>query len=288
MTTLAIILVLSAAFVHATWNFLAKRAGGGPAFVWLFASLSGAIYAPISLYILAVQRPAIGAVGLLFMLVSALLHLAYYLMLQRGYSKGDFSLVYPLARGTGPMLSSLAAILFFHERPGILAIAGIILILYSIFVLTGGSRLFSENKGQTGWAIRYGIMTGIIIACYTVWDKQAVSKLLIPPILLEWGISLSRTIFLFPYAFKRWNDVKHQWRINKRYAFGIAILNPLSYILILTALQFTPVSYVAPAREVSILIGTLMGTGLLAEEDAVRRIIAASVMILGVIALSVG
>ncbi len=288
MTNLAIALVLSAAFIHASWNFLAKRAGGGPAFVWLFAALSCAIYAPIALIVVYLKRPTIGLAGILFMMVSALLHLAYYLVLQRGYSKGDLSLVYPLARGTGPMLSCLAAIGFFHERPSIVAIAGIFLIVYSVFILSGGTRLFHNRDPQAGWAVRYGVITGIIIASYTVWDKQAVSGLLIPPVLLDWSTSVGRTIFLFPYAFKNWENVKHQWQTNKRYAFGVAVLNPLSYILVLTALIFTPVSYVAPAREVSILIGTFMGARILEEEDANRRIISACVMIVGVISLSFG
>ena len=111
---------------------------------------------------------------------------------------------------------------------------------------------------------------------------------MIPPVLLDWSTSVARTILLLPYAVKKWDDVKHQWLVNKRYAIGVAVLNPLSYILVLTALIFTPVSYVAPAREVSILIGTFMGARLLAEEDAKRRIIAACVMILGVLSLSVG
>jgi len=288
MNNLAILLVLSAAFVHASWNYLAKRAAGGPAFVWLFAVLSGIIYAPVSFLIIYFKRPTIGLAGLFFMLVSALLHLAYYLVLQRGYSKGDLSLVYPLARGTGPMLSSVAAILIFHERPGVLAVIGICLVIYGVFTLTGGTRLFKEKNPQTGWAIRYGMLTGVIIASYTVWDKQAVSGLMIPPVLLDWSTSIARTLLLSPYAIRKWDAVKHQWRENRRYALGVAILNPLSYILVLTAMVFTPVSYVAPAREISILIGTFMGAKMLSEADSKRRLIAAAIMIFGVVALAVG
>lgn len=113
MSGLAIILIISAAFVHALWNFLSKKAGGGVVFIWLFAFLSTVIYAPISVCILWITRPQIGWFGLSFIFVSALLHLLYFFVLQRGYSKGDLSLVYPMARGTGPMLSACAAIVFF-------------------------------------------------------------------------------------------------------------------------------------------------------------------------------
>jgi len=176
MNGLAIFLILSAAFVHAFWNLLAKKAGGGVVFIWLFASLSAVIYAPISFYILWKVRPQIGLTGLAFIFVSALLHLLYFFVLQRGYSKGDLSLVYPLARGTGPMLSTCAAIVFFGERPGTLAIMGAALVIVSVFYFSGGTELF-EKKDETtaGWAMRYGIVCGVVIAAYTLWDKQAVA-----------------------------------------------------------------------------------------------------------------
>ena len=289
MSGLAIILVVSAAFVHALWNLLAKKAGGGVVFIWLFASLSTVIYAPISGYIFWITRPQIGWSGLSFIFVSALLHLLYFFVLQRGYSKGDLSLVYPLARGTGPMLSACAAIVFFGERPGILAMAGAVLVILSVFYISGGTKLFEKKSDVKGiWAVRYGFFCGVVIATYTLWDKHAVAALLIPPVILDWASSITRMLVLGPYAIKRWDEVKHQWRINKKLAFGVAALNPLSYILVLTALVFTPVSYVAPAREISILFGTLMGTQLLSEGHSRRRIISACIMILGVIGLSLG
>ncbi len=289
MNSLAIILVLSAAFVHAFWNLLAKKAGGGVVFIWLFASLSSAIYAPVSAYILWVTRPQIGLIGLVFLIVSALLHLLYFFVLQRGYSKGDLSLVYPLARGTGPMLSACAAIVIFGERPGLLAIVGAALVIFSVFYLSGGTKLFEKN-GQTtaGWAIRYGFVCGVVIAAYTLWDKHAVAALMIPPVLLDWASSVTRMLVLSPYAIRKWDEVKKQWHINKKLAIGVAVFNPLSYILVLTALVFTPVSYVAPAREISILFGTLMGTHILSEGHSMRRIISACIMIIGVIGLSFG
>ena len=289
MDSLAIILVLSAAFVHALWNLLAKRAGGGVVFIWLFATLSAVIYAPVSGYILWNTRPRIGVIGLSFIFVSALLHLLYFYILQRGYSKGDLSLVYPLARGTGPMLSAFAAILLFGERPGLLAIAGAMLVILSVFYMSGGTTLFERSsKNKVSWAVRYGFICGVVIAGYTLWDKHAVAALMIPPVILDWASSITRMVVLAPHAIKRWENVKHQWRINKKLALGVAVFNPLSYILVLTALVFTPVSYVAPAREVSILFGTLMGTHILAEGDSKRRIISACIMILGVIGLSLG
>ena len=124
MSTFALGLILISAVAHATWNLYAKRASGGPAFVWLFDVASTLLYAPLALIVVLRPHAPITLLGFGFIAGSAVLHLAYFLMLQQGYRIGDLSLVYPLARGTGPMLSTTAAILVFGERPGPLALAG--------------------------------------------------------------------------------------------------------------------------------------------------------------------
>ncbi|MDF5723201.1 MAG: DMT family transporter [Rhizonema sp. PD37] len=286
MTGFAIILVLAAAFIHATWNLLAKRAGGGVVFIWLFAALSAVIYAPIAIAIIILQRPHIGIIEFLFIFGSAILHLIYFLLLQRGYHQGDLSLLYPLARGTGPMFSTVAAIVFFGERPTPIALMGAVIIAISVFVLTGDpSKLQSSVARST---IMYGILTGLTIASYTLWDKQAVSKLLIPPLLLDYCSTLSRVALLAPFALRNWHQVITEWRSHRLEAVGVACLNPLSYILILTALVLAPISYVAPAREISVFIGTFMGTHLVNEGNAPRRLFASGGMVIGMIAISVG
>jgi drug/metabolite transporter (DMT)-like permease len=115
-----------------------------------------------------------------------------------------------------------------------------------------------------------------------------VSALLIPPLLQSWATILVTTVLLTPTAARRRAKVAAIWQDHKAEALGIAVLSPLSYILVLTAFVFTPVSYVAPAREVSILIGVLMGASLLSESNLRRRLLAASVMLAGVVALAVG
>lgn len=286
MSLLALALVLAAAFAHATWNLLAKRAGGGAPFVWLFSVLTSVIYAPLALGAAAVQRLDLGPAPVLFMLGSAVLHIVYFLLLQRGYLAGDLSLVYPLARGTGLMLSTAAAIAFFDERPSPLALAGALVVMGSVFVLAGGRRGAGGSGG--GVAVGYGLLCGAVIASYTLWDKHAVAVLLVPPLVLDWGNNVVRVALLAPVAYRRRGEVRHHWRAHRREALGVAVLGPLSYILVLTALVFTPVSYVAPAREVSILVGTVMGARLLAEGDATRRLAAAGGIVLGVVALAMG
>lgn len=286
MTLLALSLVLSSAVLHATWNLFAKRAGGGAAFVWLFNALSALLYAPIALGVVLVARPHIGPIELVFMVGSMFLHLAYFLALQRGYRTGDLSLVYPLARGTGPVLSTTAAIILFGERPSVLAILGAALVAASVFFLTSSGGLAAVATARA--AVLYGLFTGAIIAAYTLWDKHAVSTLIIPPLLFDWANSCGRMALLGPYASRHWEMIRMEWLLHKREAFVVAIFSPLAYILVLSALVFTPVSYVAPAREISILIGTMMGARLLSEGDSRRRMLAAGGMVLGVVALALG
>ncbi|MBM2803480.1 MAG: EamA family transporter [Deltaproteobacteria bacterium] len=286
MTIGALILILAAAVIHATWNLLNKQASGHPTFTWLVAVLSAAFYAPATITIIEIWQLKIGSVEVGMMAGSAALHTAYFVLLNQGYRAGDLSLVYPLARGSGPLLSSIAAIIFLGERPSLIAMAGVLLIIGGVLVLAGNlSQLrHSDNRSAVG----YALTTGLFIAAYTLWDKQAVSRFAIAPIVMDWGANVGRAALLTPYALKFSDQAVNEWRKHKFEAIAIAILIPLSYILVLTAMQFTPVSYVAPAREISILIGTAMGARLLAEGDAPRRLGAACAMVLGVVALAIG
>jgi drug/metabolite transporter (DMT)-like permease len=286
MTLFALALVLAAAVFHATWNLLAKRVGdGGAVFVWLFGLCSLVLYAPLAVVVVLVSAPHLGPVQFLFMFGSGVLHLGYFVFLQRGYAVGDLSVVYPLARGTGPLLATAAAIVLFGERPSVLVFIGIALITAGVFVLTSESGSLRSGLGA---GVVYGLLTGVFIAAYTIWDKQAVSALLIPPLLQSWATILVMTLLLTPVAMGRRKEARAIWRANKPEVLGVAILSPLSYILVLMALVFTPVSYVAPAREISILIGAAMGARLLSEGDSTRRLIAAGAMVVGIIALALG
>jgi uncharacterized membrane protein len=306
MTALALVLILVAAALHATWNLAAKRAASGLPFVWAAGALSLVLWTPAALGFWWLHPAAITARGAWFMVLSGVLHGGYALFLQRAYRAGDFSLVYPVARGTGPLLSSLAAIIFLGERPTPLALGGGLLIVASIFWLTGGfgnmGRMVfgaraSAPAGATPrtkdhppglGAIGYGMATGAFIAAYTVADRQGVTLGAVPPLLLDWGGNVARTALFTPFALKRWPEVRQVWRTHPLACFAVAVLGPLAYILVLWAMTFTAVTYVAPAREVSILFGAMLGAKLLKEGDAPRRLAAAVAMAAGVIALALG
>ena len=288
MTLLALLLILAAALFHATWNLLAKRAGGGLAFTWLFGLLGVLLYAPLALTLILTLQPTFGWIELGFIAGSAIIHLGYFLFLQRGYLFGDLSLVYPLARGTGPMLATLGAIALFGERPSPVALSGAALVIASVFVMTGGSAAFWRSAREVKTAFGYGLLTGLFIAAYTLWDAFAVSELLIQPLIYMWLAETVRVVLITPFIAGRRDKIALHWRMHKLEVFGVAVLSPLSYILVLTAFVFTPVSYVAPAREISILIGALLGARLLAEGDVRRRLMAAAGMVLGIVALALG
>ena len=286
MTTFALALVLASAVAHATWNLFAKRSRGGAPFLWLAFALAVPLYAPVAIAVFVLSGAHVGPLELLWMFVNAALNVAYGIFLLRGYRAGDLSVVYPLARGSGPMLALVGAILLFGERPTPLAIGGAVSIVAGILALTGDPRKLRERGA--GAAVGYALLTGVTIAAYTLWDKQGVSGLLIPPILYEWGANVFRAVILTPLALPRWPEVTAEWRTNRTAVLAVAVLSPLAYMLVLTALAISPVSYVAPAREIGILFGVLLGARTLAEADIERRSIAAILMVGGVIALALG
>ena len=286
MTGLAIALVLGAALIHASWNYVLKKSGGGIGFVWAFAALSSLLYAPLAAGVVIVQHFEFKIEALAFLFASAVLHTAYYLLLDRGYRHGDLSVVYPLARATGPFLTVLVAIAVLGERPGGVALCGAALVVGGAFFLAASPAKLREAGAARG--IAFALLTGCMIASYTVVDKQAVSAVLIPPILQDWGANLGRVVVMAPLALRHRAEVKAAWTRQRKAVILVALLCPLSYILVLTAMVFTPVSYVAPAREISILFAALMGAHWLQEGDAPRRIAAAAAMALGVAALAIG
>jgi len=286
MTAWALTLIVAAAVTHATWNFLNKRASGHATFTWLVAVLSALLYAPATITVIEVWEIRIDFVVIGLMAGSAALHTAYFVLLNQGYRVGDLSLVYPLARGTGPLLSSIAAILFLGERPSLVALGGALLIVGGAVILTTNLTQLRQHGAQD--AMLYALVTGLFIAAYTLWDKQAVSHFAVAPLVLDWGANVGRALLLTPFALKYSDQTVAAWREHKYEAIACAVLIPFSYILVLTAMRFTPVSYVAPAREISILIGTVMGARLLGEGDVPRRLAGACAMVVGVVGLAIG
>jgi drug/metabolite transporter (DMT)-like permease len=287
MSTTALLLVLTAAVLHATWNYFLKKSGGGVGLVALSTVLSSLILTPLAIYfIIAGHSLTWIEAGVCF--GSGVIHTIYFLLLDRAYrAGGDLSVVYPLARATGPLLTIVAATLWLGEKMTLIAFGGAVLIGISALLLAGNPASFKGNAATK--SIGFAIAAGCMIAGYTVWDKIAVSVLMMPPLLFYAGSNLSRIPFLVPLALKRTpGSISKAWHDQRSAALVIALLSPLSFVLVLYAMTLAPVSYVAPAREVSILVAALLGAHALKEGDVARRMIAAVGMVLGISALVLG
>lgn len=282
----AVVLVVAAAFAHAGWNFFAKRAGSaGAGFVWLTATCSAVLYLPVAVgALLLFGVPPLGD-WVLGVLVSAVVHLAYFLLLQRGYAVGDMSVVYPLARGTGPMLAMLIAVLVLGERPGWLGVAGGLLVIAGVLVIGLSDGLPRSGASLAG--VGFGVLTGSLIAIYTVWDAYAVTGLALSPLLYDWANNFARSGLLALYAARRREQIAAVWSEHRAAVLTVALLSPLAYILVLFAMQLAPVSLVAPARELSIVIAGLLAWRFLGESQPGRRMAGALVVLTGVVLLGI-
>jgi drug/metabolite transporter (DMT)-like permease len=284
MNPIAVVLIVIAALAHAGWNLAAKRVpDGGAVFVWLYSSVSAAICLPLAVTSVLVldQTPSLtwfAAMGL-----SGLMHLGYFVLLQRGYAVGDLSVVYPLARGSGPLLAVVAAILLLGDRPAPTALIGAGLVIVGILVIGGlGSRRAAWSAGTL-----YALATGALIAGYTLWDAYAVTTLAVPPLVLLMGSLICEFLLLGPLAIAQRARVSAVWRANWPMVVAIAVLSPLAYLLVLFAMRLAPVSLVAPARELSIVFGSLAAWLILGEPNPRRRVTGAVVVLAGVAAIAV-
>ncbi|AWN38323.1 multidrug DMT transporter permease [Methylobacterium radiodurans] len=288
MTLASLSLVVLASFLHAGWNLLAKRAAPlGPLFVFAYNLVAFVAYAPWVVWHLANGGAAWTWAGAAIVGLSGLIHLAYSLCLQRGYQVADLSVVYPVARGTGPMLSSLGAILVLGELPSGRALAGLALVVAGIGLIATQGRL-AAFRGPGGAAgVQWGTATGGLIATYTVVDAYAVKSLGIAPVVLDWCNNLLRFVLLAPLVLA---DPRRAWAAMRGYrlvALGVGLMSPLSYILVLAALDGgAPLSIVAPMREMSMMVGAVLGMIVLREAAGPWRLAGCAVLIGGVILLS--
>jgi drug/metabolite transporter (DMT)-like permease len=290
LTALAFTLVLISAATHALWNFLVKRSGAaGPVFIWLFTLPSVAVLAPIAIWMIAANQVSFSPQAALFLAGSAAIHTVYFILLARGYREGDLSVVYPIARGTGPLLAGAIAIVALREYPSIGAVVGAFCIAGGAMMLARDQRAEEKSRGASRVrSVEYGLAIGVLIGIYTVWDKWLVAGLSVSPVILEWVVSGSIAVLVSPSALSNLPLVKETWRAHKKVAVAGALLSSFSYICFLTALAVSPVSRAAPLRETSILIGAILGTRVLAEGKTRRRLAAAAAISAGVILVSIG
>jgi drug/metabolite transporter (DMT)-like permease len=279
-------LVAIAAVCHASWNMITKRTGGGLPFLWLFGVTASLILLPGVWIDLARMDRSLDRYDLIAVLGSGFIHVFYFSLLQGGYQSGDFSIVYPIARGSGPLLAAIVSIAVLGDRPGTLAIAGGLVLLTGVVAMSG----FSPGPLTLDRSVALGLLTGVSIACYTLWDRRSVATLDLPPVFYYWASTGLYTLLVTPAALRNRTVVLNRAFVRDYWkpAIAVAVLSAASYSLVLTAMTMAPLSYVATLREASILVAAVLGIRILGEEVTRRKVIASLLIVIGVMGLAVG
>lgn len=171
--------------------------------------------------------------------------------------------------------------------------AGALAVVLGVFLIAGGPGLLRQahdplQRARVLSGLRWGALTGAFIAGYTVLDGYLVKVMLISPILVDYVGNVLRIPVMLPFVLRRPASFAQAWRAQWRYAAVVAVLGPLSYVMVLYAVRMAPQSHVAPAREVSMLFAALAGGTLLGEGDRALRLLGAAAIAAGVVALALG
>jgi drug/metabolite transporter (DMT)-like permease len=289
MPILSIALLLFAAVLHALSNTLIKLSHDKLAFTWWMLTAWVVIGLPLILFV--GQPPPI---GWLIVLVSGLIEAMYFITLTRAYSLGDLSQVYPLARGSAPVFVLLWAMLFLGERPTLIGVGGIMIVVIGLYLVN--LPALSEWKrpllGFKSPAAQWALLTGLLISVYSAVDKVGVRYIDPLP-------------YLYLFLVVTWIALSVQWfnpdrRVALRKELGpdtrnrvlravaVALLGAGAYGLVLAALRLSPVSYVSPVRELSVVIGAWIGVRFLGESGGRLRVVAAALVSAGIIVIAVG
>ncbi|PRE11358.1 DMT family transporter [Burkholderia multivorans] len=279
-----IAIVLAAAVAHAVWNLASKyKREDTLVFVWAYSCVSTLLCVPIGIVQIVKGQQTIDWQLAAGAAVSAALHIVYSLTLQAGYDRAELGVVYPVARGTGPLLTILFAMLFMGERLTPVAMLGACLVVAGIFVVTG--HPFTHGRAPLKGML-WGVATGAAIAGYTLWDGYSVTTLHLAPVSYYAGTLLLQSLIMTPSALRRGHRILAAFRVDAVPILVVAVFSPLAYVLVLTAMLSAPLALVAPLRESSIIIGSLLAYWLFGEDHLARRIAGAVVVLAGIAAIS--
>jgi len=274
MTVPIIALVLFAALLHASWNALLKSGGDGfwsMTVMGVATSLACAAAVPFLPLPLRPSWPFIAA--------SALLHVGYNAFLIRAYRSGEFGSAYPIARGSSPLLVTLGAALTAGEHPGVSGIIGILLVSGGIISLAFRGRRLPEA------GIFYALGTGVFIAAYSITDGIGArlsgnASAYTVWMCLLWGATALPIYLLLRRENRLWRGTR---------ATGLAglggIISVLAYGIVIFAMAHAPMGSVSALRETSVLFAVLLGRIVFGESLTARRVVAALIIVAGVICL---
>jgi len=276
----SVLLLLFAAVLHALANLLMKKSSDKIAFVWWMLSATCLLAFPVLFFI-----PDALPQAWFIVLVSGLLEAIYFYTLTRAYSSGDLSLVYPIARGSAPLFLLLWAILFLRERPTWIGLCGIALVIIGLYLvnlpsLHDWSRPLHAFRSS---ASRWALLTGILISAYSAIDKVGV-RYFHPFVYIYLILLVSWMCLSFQWLIPHRRDALMQEPKDRRLLsiIAAAVLGTVGYSLVLAALRLSPVSYVGPVREISVVIGAWIGIRYLGEQGGSLRMIASGLVVLGI------
>jgi drug/metabolite transporter (DMT)-like permease len=288
VTLLALALVVVAAAGHATWNLLVKRSVDKLAFLWCSGVAGMVLFLPVVLYVSPAWDWLAGAWPTV--LSSAVVRGSYFATLGTAYTRGDLSLVYPLARGASTAVVPLLAILLLGERLSVPATVGVAVVAIGIYVL----HLPSFSVGAMLTPLRalarphawWALATAALTITYSLVDKWSMNRGM-PPLAYAYLTIPAAALLLTPHAVGYPAAVAHEWRAHRTAIVAVALLVTSGYLLVLVALTFAPLSVIAPARELGIVFGAALGTTLLGEPHGRVRITGAALIVLGIALLAV-
>ena len=280
MPAAALLLVLAAAIFHSCWNALTKRARDQFSFLSSAVGVGGVLFLPVALWTL--PAGGVPAEAWPYVVATIVLHALYFYALGRSYRSGEFSLVYPVARGLGVALVPVLAGVLLDERPSALGALGIGLVVAGIVALQWVGRPLAAAGGRsrlgpgTGWAV----LTGLTIAAYALVDKAGVSRLHpVPYIGLMFVGSL---LLLLPLAAGRAERLRREWASNWRAIVAALVMTLTAYLLVLFAFRLSKAGYVVASREVSIVISVVVGRLWFGERRLGARLAGAGLVLAGV------
>jgi drug/metabolite transporter (DMT)-like permease len=271
MTLVAIGLALAAAGLHAGWNVILKSTDDPLPTSTRSLAASAAVVTPIALGAwLATGHPGLPPAGWLVLALSALAELFYFVFLSRAYQAGDLSVVYPVARGTGPLIAVVAGLLILRERLTGLELLGVLALLAGIWAV---------RRPRLSSAVFPALVTGLFIGIYTTLDRVGIN--LGSPWL--YGGLLWLLIAILLAAWTRGRPLRRGFGQSWRTAISIGLMSAAAYGLVLVALLLAPVAVVAPLRESAIVLVTAWGVWKLKErEGAVLRLVGAVAIVVGI------
>jgi drug/metabolite transporter (DMT)-like permease len=287
MSPLALLLILVATLSHASWNLLAKQSRDRLAFLWWTGVAGTMLYLPAALAVAPAWTPSAadwaGVAG------GAVIRAGYFAALGTAYARGDLSLVYPLARGTAPILVPPLAMLLLGERPSPLGWAGIALIGLGVYTLHlpgfGRATWLAPLRALRSAPAGYALLTGCFTTTYSLVDAWNIRRG-VPPLLYAYLTIPVAALLLTPVVARPPAALAAARRAGGLAIVAVGVLMTGGYLLVLLALRLAPVSYVAPARELSIVVGTLLGVVALREPYPVPRLGGASLIVAGVALLA--